>query len=397
MSSGDIWEGAGRSRWRRLLVDSAGAALVALLAVLVQLGQGGWLWVVIALLVLALAVRNVNRTTAVVCAVLGALIQLGSGELAPVADLVYFPLYFVLGMDRRRWVRRAGLVAIAVAVLLGGIGATLLLSGQGRVGLEPVTVLALAMSSAVVCGGGWIAGYLRFQNRRVVQSRIDAQLEAVERLRLTEALDQQQERARIAADMHDVVAHSWAVVAAQSDGARYSLQTSPHETERALGVIGETARSAIADLRTILHELRYSEATGSTPGHNQQDQLLERMQASGMTLDLQERGERSNSPLLALTAYRLLSESLTNALKHGDLSRPVFIEQDWRDGYRLVVSNTVDPDAAPGDGARHGIIGMTERAAVAGGRVTIERPAGTHRVIARIPSPQVPPPQKAPR
>lgn len=389
MSSVDVWGVSDRTVRGRLLIDGAGAVVLGVFSILLQLGQNApWALAAIAALFLAQTLRHVNRTTTIALAVVGAAIQLGSGQLVPLADLAYAPLFFVLGADARSWVRRAGLATVAVAVLLAGTGGSLIANGTTRTGFDPAAILALAMSGAVVCGGGWVGGYLRWQNRQAVQSRIDARLQATERLRLAEALDQQQERARIATDMHDVVAHSWAVVAAQSDGARYSLQTSPEDAEHALEIIGETARSAIADLRTILHELRYSEATGTTPGHHQQDQLLQRMRASGMRVSLQEHGERSTSPLLALTAYRLLSESLTNALKHGDLSKPVHVEQDWRVGYRLIVTNSVDPDSAPGEGARHGIIGMTERAVVAGGLLTIERPPGAHRVIAHIPPPQ---------
>lgn len=386
MSTDDVWGDTGRVSGRQLALDIAEGALLALVAGVAHSGQGWWALAAVLVLALALIARHLTRTGTVVLAVLAATLQLGSGELVGLADLAYFRLYFILGGDRRAWVRKLGLAGVGLAIAVAAVGATLLSDGHdGRVGLEPVTILALAMSCAVVCGGGWTAGYLRLQNRRTVQSRIDAQLESVERLRLAQALEEQQERARIAADMHDVVAHYWAVVAAQSDGARYSLRGSPQDAERALEVIGETARSAIADLRRILQELRFNQASGSTPGYRQHQELFARMRASDMDLQVQEAGRPSTSPLLVLTAYRLLGESLTNALKHGDLSRPVHVEQDWTDRYRLTVTNAVGPDGAPGVGARHGIIGMTERAAAAGGRLQVDRAGEEYRVLADIP------------
>lgn len=389
MTTQDVWDDGRKFRARHLLVDVLGAGLLILLSVILQNSQSRWVLAAAIVLGAMVVVRRLSVPVAIGLAVLGAVIQLGSSQLVPVADLAYAPLYFTLGADPRDWVRRVGLVGVPVAVVLAGIGSGLVSAGgysTGRNGYQAVTFLALAMSAGVVCGGGWTAGFLRHQNRRAVQSRIDARLEAAERLRLAQELDQQQHRARIAADMHDVVAHSWAVVAAQSDGARYAMRTSPLEVERALEVIGETARSAMADVRTILTELRDNTGASDAPSTRSQDELIARMRASGLDLQLTESGRRYTSPLLSLTAYRVLSESLTNALKHGDVSQPVRVEQVWgAQGYFLTVVNAVVPDAVPGEGTRHGIIGMTERVTVAGGQLHVFHEGVEHRLVATIP------------
>lgn len=389
LSTHDVWEDGRRVRARHLLVDALGAGLLVLLSVILQSGQGRWAFAAVVVLAVMIVVRRLSVPVAIGLAVLGAVLQLGSGQLVPVADLAYAPLYFTLGADPRAWVRTVGLAGVPTAVVLAGAGSGLVnVTGvvSGRYGYQGVTVVALAMSAGVVCGGGWTAGYLRRQNQQAVQSRVDSRLEASERLRLAQELDQQQHRARIAADMHDVVAHSWAVVAAQSDGARYALKTSPQEAERALEVIGETARSAMADVRTILTELRDNTKAADAPSARNQDELIARMRASGLQLQLTESGGRYTSPLLSLTAYRVLSESLTNALKHGDVSRPVRVEQVWgSDAYFLTVVNAVVPGAASGEGTRHGIIGMTERVTVAGGQLHVFREGDEHRLVATIP------------
>jgi signal transduction histidine kinase len=187
--------------------------------------------------------------------------------------------------------------------------------------------------------------------------------------------------------MHDVVAHSWAVVAAQADGARYALAQDPQRAEQSLEVIADTARHAIGDLRSLVARLRdpataTDHAAGDTAyglasaGPERQADLLARMRASGMTLDVIEHGSPGLSDLVGLTAHRLLAESLTNALKHGDLRKPVAVEQDWRSGYRLRVTNAVGERSDHGTG--HGILGMIERCGLAGG-VATSRSSTTRR------------------
>lgn len=119
------------------------------------------------------------------------------------------------------------------------------------------------------------------------------------------------------------------------------------------------------------------------------------MRSSGMTLELTETGTRDESPLVALTAHRLLGESLTNALKHGDLSAPVRVDVEWTDGYRLSVTNALSLTNAvsltnvvgrdvTGDehepGSGHGLVGMAERTTVAGGTFSAGR-EGDHWVV----------------
>jgi signal transduction histidine kinase len=195
----------------------------------------------------------------------------------------------------------------------------------------------------------------------------------------------EQERTRIAADMHDLVAHTWAVVAAQADGARYALDgpDGDRKAKAALDVIADTARGSISDLRDLLAELRYQEPA-TPPGRGAREALVERMRASGMDVRLVEHGDPSASGALAVAAQRLLAESLTNALKHGDLGHPVEVEEDWRGGYRLVVRNRVrGSSSVPGTG--HGVAGMRERVELAGGTFAAGASGETWTVAAVLP------------
>lgn len=354
------------------------------------------------LLGLALAVRRLSWRAMSAVAVASAVLQVVSGQVAYGADPAYAVLFFTLGAHRTAGVRRWGLGCATLATVVAGA----FMPAQPRPAASVVSTVALsagfAALTAVVTGGGWVAGFVRWQNRQSVQARVDAQLEAAERRRLGGLYEVEQERRRIAADMHDVVAHSWAVVAAQSDGARYALRIDPAGAERALEVIGETARTAISDLRAIVAQLRDPRLAPGTPSAAQQADVLERMRTSGMDLDFRQVGTPDGSPLIALTAHRLLGEALTNALKHGDLAAPVQVEQDWTGGYRLTVTNRLRPDdrqsGAAGDQVPqesdtnteittgHGLVGMSERTTVAGGTFSAGTEDGAWVLRAHIPA-----------
>lgn len=378
-----IWE-QGRPTRRQVIFDlGSGIAYVTLVGLLYAT-TGDWQdLMVIALLGAALAVRRLRLPAMVVLGFAAAAVQFAHPDWyvrLAVADLAYAALFFTLGRHTRAAWRRFGLAsAVFGCVVLLIWTATLAQGGDLRARL--FAGVALAAMAALVCVGGWVAGYLQLQRRQSIQ----AELDRVEQRRLAESYEHELQRSRVAADMHDIVAHSWAVVAAQADGARYALRGDPDATERALEVIAETARSTIADLRTILAELRDSDAEQSTPGYEQHDRLLQRMRLTGMRIRDVRTGEPPSSSLIALTAYRLVGEALTNALKHGDLNEPVLLQQDWSDGYRLRVTNTV---GTPGEGTGHGIIGMIERAAISGGHLESHRVGSQWVVDAVIPAPQ---------
>ena len=368
----DVWDDpTGPARKRRLTFDVVVAVLFTLLVGALELSFAPAGALAALLLGVALAVRRVSVPVMIAAAVAASVTQLFSSQLALVADLVYFPLFFTLGAHRSRAVRRLGLGSVLVAVVAAAVWA----SFHGLVGTTSGGYAALTTGAltAMVTGGGWLTGLLRWQRRLGIQARVDATVAAVERRRLEQLYEEEQQRARIAADMHDVVAHSWAVVAAQADGARYQIRADPARAEEALEVIGRTARSAMGDVRALLTRLRErGDADGELALARPED-VVARMRASGMAVEVDRRGDPAPVPGEAvLAAARLaLAESLTNALKHGDLARPVAVEEDWTDGYRLRVVNAVPPGPASNRtaGGGHGLLGMTERVTQLGGRV----------------------------
>jgi signal transduction histidine kinase len=384
----DVWDDpTGAARKRRLAYDVGTAALFTLTIGAIQLALSPASAVAALLLGVALAVRRVSVPVMVVAAVAGSVTQLLTSQLALVADLAYFPLFLTLGAHRSRTVRRFGLGSVLVAVAVSAAWAT----SHGLVGSPSGTYASLttAALTAVVTGGGWVTGFLRWQRRQGIQARVDATVAAVERRRLEQLYEEEQQRARIAADMHDVVAHSWAVVAAQADGARYQIRADPARAEEALELIGRTARSAMGDVRSLLTRLRERGEPDSPLVLERSEDVVARVRAAGMALDLERLGEPTSCRDDAVlgTARFAFAESLTNALKHGDLARRVAVQEDWTDGYHLRVVNDVRSGAPtsrqPSEG--HGLLGMTERVAELGGQVRAGESAGRWGTEVTIP------------
>ena len=181
----------------------------------------------------------------------------------------------------------------------------------------------------------------------------------------------EQERNRIARDMHDVVAHSLAVVIAQADGARYAQRTDPAAAEAALTTIASTAREALSDVRVLLARLRHAEGEVPQPALGDLDRLYESFRSSGLELARTESGAPLQlSAAAQLAVFRVVQEALTNALRHGDRAVPVSIHFAWgADELRLTVRNRLRHGSPPAGPRGHGLTGMTERAALIGGRL----------------------------
>lgn len=382
--AGDVWGEARRPSPARIAVDVVGAGVFTLLVGLVEASVSTTSLIATLLLGLALSLRQAWLPGMVGAAVAASVVQLVGSQVAVFGDLAYVVLFFTLGTHRSTAVRRFGLGCVVVAVVVAGTW-TGLTGGTGTGQSSVFAGLGMGALAAVVTGGGWVSGYLRRQRRQAVQTRVDARLAAIERQRLEELVAQAEERGRIAADMHDVVAHSWAVVAAQADGARYVLRADPDRAAEALEVIGETARSAMTDVRALLTRLREGEDPSPllTPGT---DDVIARMQASGMDLTISCCGEPAAGGPVAATARFAIAESLTNALKHGDLGTPVAVEEDWSQGYRLRVVNAVSACPSPAVPSGHGLLGMTERVTELGGTVRSEPLDGRWVVEVSIPA-----------
>ena len=181
------------------------------------------------------------------------------------------------------------------------------------------------------------------------------------------------ERSRISRDVHDSVAHALTIVVAQSEGAAAAHRRQPEVVDVVLAAISGVAREALADVRGLVE--RITEPGDELLSLSDVPALADRMRGVGMTVTVDELGERPGlRPAQQLTVYRLVQESLTNALKHGGQSSRASVVLDWRGGgLALMVHSSGDAPlvargSLPGPGA--GITGMTERSAISGGWLT---------------------------
>ncbi|QZY29666.1 sensor histidine kinase [Nocardioides coralli] len=241
-------------------------------------------------------------------------------------------------------------------------------------------------------GAPWAAGFtLRLRQDR--EAQLNAENEA---LRREQEQAVAEERARIARELHDVVAHAISVTVLQARGARRAMDADPEAVRRALDAIEQTNAAALGDMRRLLAVLRDTEPDGlhtadgdraPQPSLAHLDRLVDHVRDSGVPVDVEVTGTRRDLPPgVDLSAYRIVQEALTNVLKHAADARAT-VRLDYS-ADELVV--TVSDDGIPGPlGAPrggHGLIGIRERVSVVGGAVEAgPGPDGGYRIRARLP------------
>jgi signal transduction histidine kinase len=258
----------------------------------------------------------------------------------------------------------------------------------------PVIVLPVLFAAATLGG-------IAVSNRRAFVGSIQARAEDEAKLRIDE------ERLRIARELHDVVAHTMSTINVQAAAAALLLTDRPAEAAEALAAIRAASKNGLRELRTILNVLRQADEadpTAPAPGLDQLDALIAGVSRAGLPTTLNVFGQRSDLPAGAdLAAYRIIQESLTNAIRHaGPATARVTLRYfddmlliDVTDTGRGVAAawasgnGTGQPGSArpsPWHNSGHGLVGMRERAASAGG--TLEAgPAtgGGFQVTAALP------------
>jgi signal transduction histidine kinase len=335
----------------------------------------------------ALAVRRLSPALALGLAWLGAVAQIGLGRPPSFSDVAIFAVLYATAAYGVRPVYWAGIVSAIVGALVITVYlfAGPVFAGGGLSWQTLPIALVTLVAAAFALGLSWTIGALvrtavRARENREAQQRAEAETVA------------EQERVRIARDMHDVVAHSLAVVIAQADGARYAAATDPAVATDALATISSTARSALADVRLLLGQLRHRQGDGPQPTIADLEELYAQVRAAGVELrvDVDPAPQRSSAegePAAAvqLAVYRILQEALTNALRHGAPGGPVDVRLAWLpDRVELDVRNPIVPGTQPGRFG-HGLIGMRERAQLAGGRLDAADEFGAFTVRAHIP------------
>jgi signal transduction histidine kinase len=220
--------------------------------------------------------------------------------------------------------------------------------------------------------GAWVTGYL-VAERTTRAEGIAAQARELEREQ-REAAERAvaEERQRIARELHDVVAHSVSVMTVQTGAVRRLLRPEQERERQALESVEATGREALTEMRRLVGLLKDSSTMpeyAPQPGLGTIDSLLETVRAAGLPVELDVDGApRDLAPGIDLTAYRVVQEALTNALKHAGCGQ-AWVSLRWGDEQlELEIANDAGSDGG-GDGGGYGLVGMRERVSLYGGEL----------------------------
>ncbi|QKW20128.1 sensor histidine kinase [Kitasatospora sp. NA04385] len=387
-----------------VVVDSAWALLVLMLGVLAAVESTGmpddpmpswkhYAGIAVAFLLPALMVvrrRRPDATTAAAVAL--GLGQVVAGVEPNASSIAYLVFGYTGAAFGRAWTSR---LALAASLAAGPLTLWRLTpaSERGDSTAKVLFLAALMTTPFVLC---WAWGRLT-RVRRAYLVELEDRAARLERERDAQAqVAVAAERARIARELHDVVAHNVSVMIVQADGAAYVLDSSPQQTKEALGTIASTGRQALAEMRRLLGVLRTSDTAGEyvpQPGVEELPDLLEQVRTAGLPVDFATTGEARELPRgLELTVYRIVQEALTNVRKHGGPDARAKVAFDFRDGELEVLveddgrGSTREQLSGGTDGLGHGLIGMRERVGMVGGSLDVgPRPGGGFRIRAVLP------------
>ncbi len=343
---------------------------------------------------LVVALRRRAPERMLLLAVALGLVQLAFDIETFMADFAMLVVIFtVAAHDGPRWASRLALAGGLCAAPLSQLRWPL----EGTVSVPAQVFFTVIM--AVPFALAWVLGD-SLRTRRAYFAQLEEKASRLEREREAQAkVAVAAERARIARELHDVVAHNVSVMVVQADGAAYVMDTSPETAKQALETISTTGRQALAEMRRLLGILRTGEHREAgeyvpQPDVEQIEELVEQVRGAGLTVDLTVEGTPRELPTgVGLTAYRIVQEALTNTRKHGgpDVGASVRLVY-FDDGLGLLVED--DGRGAPqemyedggADGRGHGLIGMRERVGMVGGTLDAgPRPGGGFRISALLP------------
>jgi signal transduction histidine kinase len=276
------------------------------------------------------------------------------------------------------------------AIVVGALGGVAVVGGDlvklitGGAGLEDTVPAWLMLAAAYGVG-------FALRGQRIQSALLTHRAERLERDREQKArLAVAEERSRIARELHDIVAHAISVIVVQAQAGQRVLEGEQASARESLGSIETTGRQALVEMRRLLGILRKDDrelALAPRPSLAQLDALAERVREAGLPVELRVEGDaKPLSPGVDLSAYRIVQEALTNALKHAGPASALVVVRYRPEAVELEIS---DDGRGPVDGREpgHGLVGMRERAALVGGNVESGTNGGSgYTVRARLPA-----------
>jgi signal transduction histidine kinase len=310
----------------------------------------------------------------------------GLGMLMPLQDIssdddVYFPVAGLIitaysaGAYGRGWQGPSALLALGAAPVLLSLG------DPDGLSLDSVFFFEIFVAPAYVAG-------VAIGRRRAREAELTEHAERLDREReQATGAAVAHERARIARELHDVVAHAISVIVVQAQGGVRMVRAEPGEAEQAFGAIERTGREALGEMRRLLGMLHDDERElAPQPSLRRLGELIGDVERAGLPVELVCEGDASAVPPgVDVSAYRIVQEALTNTLKHAGPASATVRVRCLRSAVELEVTDD-GVGAARRNGAGYGLTGMRERASLYGGRLeTGKGPQGGFSVRARLP------------
>lgn len=320
--------------------------------------------------------------------------QLVFGVKPGVANFAMLVIVFTVATLGERWASRLALVCSLSAA---GVSQLRWPQNVPQTSWPQQVFIVVVMTVPFVLA--WVLGD-SMRTRRAYFSQLEERAARLEREREAQSkVAVAAERARIARELHDVVAHNVSVMVVQADGAAYVMDAAPDQARQALETISSTGRQALAEMRRLLGVLRTGDSQESgeyvpQPDVDQIEVLIEQVRQTGLTVDFKIEGTPRPLPSgVELTAYRIVQEALTNTRKHGGPDAGASVRLVYfDDGLGLLVEDDGRGAAhelyedGGADGAGHGMIGMRERVGMVGGTLDAgPRPGGGFRISALLP------------
>lgn len=338
-------------------------------------GQGPTAWVAAAALGGALGLYRQHPLAAASVAVVATAALVPSGDMTLAPALLVCANAFAAG----RWLGWSASTTTAVALLAGMLGGAIVARDVDD-SLAPAFLLV---------GTAWIAGRA-IRERDLVALRLVERAEELEREREAFAtLSVRYERARIASELHDIVAHAISVMVVQAGAGQRIAAVDPQLTSETFDAIAGAARQAEQDMTQLVALLSDEGAIGHAPDLALVEELVARAAGTGLDVTLRLEGSREGLPASAVqTVYRVVRESLTNALRYASGAPVHVLVRGDAAAIDVEVVNDAaeDAEALAGHGTGNGLRGLRERVGAGGGRLEAgPRETGGWRVAARIP------------
>ncbi|MFJ6696284.1 sensor histidine kinase [Streptomyces sp. NPDC091272] len=356
-------------------------------------GHGVSAGICIFVLSLVVALRRRFPEWMLLTAIAVGLVQVALDIQPNLADFAMLVIVYTVAANGARWASRLALGGSLLAATISQLRWPVDKAPGAAAPIAYAVFLTIPFLLAWVLGDSLRTRRAYFAQLEERATRLEKEREAQSKVAVAA------ERARIARELHDVVAHNVSVMVVQADGAAYVMDASPDQAKQALETISTTGRQALAEMRRLLGVLRTGEQQEAgeyvpQPDVQQIEDLVEQVRTAGLTVDFKIEGTARPLPSgVELTAYRIVQEALTNTRKHGGPEvgasvRLVYFD----DGLGLLVEDDGRGAAhemyedGGADGQGHGLIGMRERVGMVGGTLDAgPRPGGGFRISALLP------------